>query len=89
LAEVGAKAQLQLAECRLAQKRYRDAAQTCLAMLDKYGYEEWSAAALLQAAEAYVLLQQTEQARQLLQRLLKEYPNTPAAKTAKQRLTKL
>jgi TolA-binding protein len=88
-AEVGAKAQVRLGLCRVRQERYKDAADAFLVVPGKYGYDEWNTVALLEAADAYVLLSQTDQARAVLQRLIKEYPETSAAKTAKERLSKL
>jgi TolA-binding protein len=89
ITEVGAKAQIRLGVCRMAQKRYKEAADAFLAVPGKYGYDEWNAVALLEAAEAYVNLKQVDQARTVLQRLINEYPESPAAQTAKQRLSKL
>jgi TolA-binding protein len=87
--EVGARAQIRLGVCRMAQKRYKEAADAFLAVPGKYGYDAWNAVALLEAAEAYVNLKQVDQARTVLQRLINEYPESPAAQTAKQRLSKL
>jgi TolA-binding protein len=89
VAEVGAKAQIRLGVCRGVQKKYKEAADAFLVVPGKYGYDEWSAVALLEAAEAFVQMKQVDQARTLLKRLIQEYAETPTAKTAKERLSKL
>jgi TolA-binding protein len=89
LAEVGAKAQIRLGVCRMVQKRYKDAADAFLAVPGKYGYDQWNAIALLEAGDAYAHLRQLAQARTVLERLIAEYPESPAAKTARERLPKL
>jgi TolA-binding protein len=89
LAEVGAKAQVRLGVCRMIQKRYKEAADAFLVVPGKYGYDEWNTVALLEAADAYFQLKQLDQVRAALQRLIKEYPETVAAKTAQERLSNL
>lgn len=86
VAEIAAKAQFQIGLCRLEQKRYLDAANALLVVPYTYDYPELSAAALLEAANAYLQAGQREQAVRLLERLVRDYPNTPFAEAAKEKL---
>ncbi|MFQ3591723.1 MAG: tetratricopeptide repeat protein [Gemmataceae bacterium] len=85
--DLAARAQLNIGLCRLAQKRPTDAATALLVVPFTYDYPEWSALALLEAARALHEAKQTPQAIGLLKRLLRDYPTTPAADAARQRLT--
>ena len=85
--ELAARAQLNIGLCRLAQKRPADAATALLVVPFTYDYPQWSALALLEAARALHEAKQTPQAIALLKRLLRDYPTTPAAEAARQRLT--
>lgn len=87
--EVAAKAQYQLALCRLEQKRLPEAINALLVVPFTYDYPEWNAISLLEAARIFQDLNQPPQARRLLERVVKEFPNTDWAKTAQQRLTQL
>jgi TolA-binding protein len=84
--ELAAKAQFQIGVCRMEQKRYPDAAKAFLIVPTKYDYPELSAAALLEAAQAYRETNNREQSVRLLEQLIREYPNTPFAEAAKERL---
>jgi TolA-binding protein len=84
--EVAAKAQLQIGLCRMEQKRYLDAANAFLVITTTYDYPELRAAALLEAGKAYLELKQGEQANRQFERILREYPNTPYAEAAKEKL---
>ena len=75
-AELAAKAQLQIGLCRLEQKRYADAATALLVVPFTYDYPELSAAALLEAARALSRRQEARPGRALLQRVLKDYPQS-------------
>lgn len=85
-AELAAKAQLQIGMCRMEQKRWQDAANAFLVIPTTYDYPEYRAAALLEAGKAYLELKQGEQARKQFQRILQEFPNTPWAEAAKEKL---
>lgn len=87
--ELGAKAQLQIGLCRLEQKRFADAATALLVVPHTYGYPEPSAAALCEAARALAESKQTGEAVKLLQRVLKEHPDSKWAAVAKERLAGL
>jgi TolA-binding protein len=87
--EVAAKAQYQLALCRLEQKRLPEAINALLVVPFTYDYPEWSAISMLEAARIFQDLNQPPQARRLLERVVREFPNTEWAKSAQQRLTQL
>jgi outer membrane protein assembly factor BamD (BamD/ComL family) len=85
-AEIGAKAQLQIGLCRLAQKRYAEASTALLVVPYTYDYPELSAAALCEAARALNEMKQTRQAARLLQRVIRDHPKSRWAEVAKERL---
>jgi cellulose synthase operon protein C len=84
--EIGAKAQLQIGLCRLEQKRYPEAATALLVVPFTYDYPEWNAVALVEAARTFGELKQNEQAVKLLQRVIRDYPDSKWAEVAKERL---
>ena len=84
--ELAAKAQFQIGACRMEQKRFPDAANAFLVIPTTYDYPELSAAALLEAAQAYREANNRDQATRLLERVVREYPNTPFAEVANERL---
>jgi TolA-binding protein len=84
--EVAAKAQLQTGMCRRDQRRFPEAATALLVVPFTYDYPELSAAALFEASRVLADMQQPEQARRLLERLIKEFPQSPWAKPAKESL---
>jgi TolA-binding protein len=87
--EIAARAQYQLAMCRVEQRRLPEAVNGLLVVPFTYDYPEWSATALLEAGKVLIELKQTPQARRLYERVLKDYPNSDWAKTAQERLTAL
>ncbi|MEK6262692.1 MAG: tetratricopeptide repeat protein [Planctomycetota bacterium] len=87
--EIAAKSQYQLALCRIEQKRLPEAANALLVVPFTYDYPEWSAVALLEAARIFQEMQQPQQAVRLLEKVVKEYPNSEWAKAAQQRLAGL
>ena len=84
--ETAAMAQWMIGETFFHQKDYRTAIREYLRLEVLYDYPRWQSAALLQAGKCYEQLQQWDQARELYARLLKEFPNTPFADEAAQRL---
>jgi len=87
--EVAAKSQYQLALCRLEQKRLPEAANALLVVPFTYDYPEWSAVALLEASRVFQEMQQPKQAIRLLEKVVKDYPDTEWAKVAKEQLAGL
>ena len=84
--DLAAKAQLQIGLCRMEQKRYLDAANAFLVIPTTYDYPELKAAALLEAGKAYLELKQIEQANRQFERIVREFPGTPWAEAAKEKL---
>jgi TolA-binding protein len=84
--EIGAKAQLQIGLCRLEQKRLPEAASALLVVPFTYDYPELSAIALVEAARTLTELKQQDQAARLLQRVIKDHPESQWAKVARERL---
>jgi tetratricopeptide (TPR) repeat protein len=87
--EVAAKSQYQMALCRLEQKRLPEAANALLVVPFTYDYPEWSAVALLEASRVFQEMQQPKQAVRLLEKVMKDYPDTEWSKAAQQRLAGL
>ncbi|HND56684.1 MAG TPA: tetratricopeptide repeat protein, partial [Pirellulaceae bacterium] len=87
--EIAAKAQYQLAMCRVEQRRLPEATTALLAVPFTYDYPEWSATALLEAARVFGDMNQPAQTRRLLERVLKDYPGSEWAKAAQVHLTQM
>jgi TolA-binding protein len=86
--ELATKAQLQSGLCRLAQNRHAEAAGYLLAV-PFTGDAELAPLALCEAARAYAGMKQPAQARLLLERVAKDYPQSVYAETARKRLAEL
>ena len=84
--ELAAKAQYQIGTCRMAQKKWNDAANAFLVVPTTFDYPELCAASLLEAAQAYRELDQRDQSSRLLQRIVTDYAGTPFADLAKEQL---
>jgi tetratricopeptide (TPR) repeat protein len=84
--EVAARAQFQIGMCRLQKQLYTLAGFDFLKVVHSYNYPEWSAAALLKAAECAIGDNNPNEAKKHLQRLLKEFPDSQHVDAAKQRL---
>jgi TolA-binding protein len=87
--ELGAKAQLQIGLCRLEQKRLPEATTALLVVPYTYDYPELNAAALVEAARAFAELKQQDQARRLLERVVKDHAESQWARVARERLDAL
>jgi cellulose synthase operon protein C len=88
--EVAAKAQTQIGLCRMAQKRFADAATALMVVPYTYDYPELGYAAVLEAARAFAEDKKPDQAERLLKKLLKDAPaESEWAKAAKERLEQL
>jgi tetratricopeptide (TPR) repeat protein len=87
--ELAARAQMNIGLCRLAQKRYAEASTALLVVPFTYDYPNLSALALVEAARAFAENKQTEQAVKLLERVLRDHPDTEPAAAARKRLDEL
>jgi TolA-binding protein len=87
--ELGARAQLNIGQCRLAQKRYAEACTALLVVPYTYDYPALNAQALVEAARALAEDKKEDQAIKLLERVIRDYPETEAAEAAKKRLEEL
>jgi tetratricopeptide (TPR) repeat protein len=87
--EIAARAQLQIGLCRSEQKRWQDAVNELLVVPGTYDYAEWAASASLEAGKALVELKQSAQARDILQRVVRDHPGTEWAQQAQKRLAEI
>jgi TolA-binding protein len=87
--ETAARAQFQIGLCRREQKRYGDAVAAFLLVPFSYDFPEWSAAGLCEAAQTLVADKKPRQAEKLLRRVIQDYPRSPWAGVARERLEKL
>jgi TolA-binding protein len=87
--EMAARAQLQIGLCRAEQKRWQDAVNELLLVPGTYDYDEVSAPATLAAGKALVELKQPKQAKDVLQRVVRDHPGTEWAQQAQKRLAEL
>ncbi|HTU17125.1 MAG TPA: tetratricopeptide repeat protein [Gemmataceae bacterium] len=87
--ELAARAQMNIGLCRLAQKRYAEASTALLVVPFTYDYPHLNALALVEAARAFSENKQREQAIKLLERVLRDHPDSESAKVAKKRLEEL
>lgn len=88
--EVAAKAQLQIGQCRMAQKKYADAASAFLLVPYTYDFPELTFAATLEAARAFEADDKPTDAEKLLNKVIKDAPaDSEWHKAAKERLGKL
>jgi TolA-binding protein len=87
--DLGARAQLNIGLCRLAQKRHAEASAALLMVPYVYDYPDLSALALIEAARALSENKQTDQAVKLLRRVLRDHPDSAEAGAARKRLAEL
>ncbi len=87
--ELGARAQLNIGQCRLAQKRYPEATTALLVVPFTYDYPNLNALALMEAARGFAENKQEDQAGKLLERVIRDYPDSEQADAAKKRLAEL
>jgi len=87
--ELGARAQMNIGMCRLVQKRYNDATTALLVVPFTYDYPQLSALSLVEAARAFSENKQPEQAIKLLERVLRDHPDTEQSEAARKRLEEL
>jgi TolA-binding protein len=87
--ELAARAQMNIGLCRLAQKRYPEASTALLVVPFTYDYPDLSAMSLVEAARAFAENKQKDQATKLLERVLRDHPDTEHAEAARKRLAEL
>ena len=87
--ELAARAQMNIGLCRLAQKRYAEASTALLVVPFTYDYPHLSALSLVEAARAFSENKQNAQAVKLLERVLRDHPDTESAGVARKRLEEL
>ncbi|MBL7220103.1 MAG: tetratricopeptide repeat protein [Phycisphaerae bacterium] len=86
---VGAKAQLRIGYCQMAQKQYAEAAKAFLVVPYTYNYPEYSEQAWYESGRAYAAMKQPAEASRSLQQLLKNYPKSKYATEAKKLLPEI
>lgn len=84
--ETAARAQLQIGRCRFAQGRHSEASTALLVVPFTYDFPDLSAVALLEAAVALDAMKETGQAVRLLERVVRNYPDSKWAEAANERL---
>jgi TolA-binding protein len=84
--ETAARAQLQIGRCRFAQGRHAEASTALLVVPFTYDFPDLSAVALLEAAVALEAMKETGQAVRLLERVVRDHPDTKWAQAATERL---
>src|SRR5207247_17580 len=84
---LSARARVQAGICRLEQRQYAEAAAAFGDLPARFAYSELTAFALLEGAHAHARLKHDDQARKLLERLIKnDYPGTKWAEIAAETL---
>jgi cellulose synthase operon protein C len=84
-----AKSHLQIGLCRIEQKRWAEATASLLVVPFSFDFPELNPIAISEASRCLLEEKKPEQAERLLQRLIKDYPNSPQAKNAEERLTQI
>jgi cellulose synthase operon protein C len=87
--ELAARAQMQLGLCRAEQKRWKEAAAELLAVPATYDYAEFNAQSSLAAASALRELKDTAKAKEVLQRIVADHPETAWATEAAKRIKEI
>ena len=87
--DVGARAQFLLGECYLEQENYDKAIIEFSKVESLYAFPAWQSKAAYEMAQSLLRQDDREGARRQFQRLVKSYPDTPAATAAKSALKRL
>ena len=87
--ELGAAAQLNIGLCRLAQKRYPEATTALLVVPFTYDYPEPERAGADGSGPGFAENKQADQAGKLLERVIRDHPDSEQAEAAKKRLAEL
>ena len=84
-----ARAQYRIGQTYLAQRNFSRAAREFIATDTVYGGTEWAARALLESGTAFTKLGKLAQARSQYDLLIRKYPDTAPARTARKRIEQL
>jgi TolA-binding protein len=85
--QIAGKAKMQIGACRMAQKKFVEAAADFLGVRDRCDHPELANAALLEAATALARAGKTDEAEQLFRKLMDENPEDSTwSKAARKRL---
>lgn len=84
-----ARAQYRIGQTYLAQRNFSRAAREFIATDTVYGGTEWAARALLESGTAFTKLGKLAQARSQYDLLIRKYPDTAPARSARKRLEQL
>jgi len=87
--ELAARAQMQVGLCRAEQKRWKEAATELLAVPATYDYAEFNAQSSLAAASALRELKDNAKAKEVLQRIVTDHPETAWAAEATKRIKEI
>jgi TolA-binding protein len=87
--EIAARAQVSLAALLNEKKQFAEAFAAALPVTYIYDYPDHSAAALVEASRAQLGLMKKDEAKALLERVMKEFPKSEAAKLATQRIAEI
>ena len=87
--EVAARARIQIGLCQMREKKYAEAVNTLLGVPYTYSYPECNAQAMCEAGRAYLALKRPDKAAETWNRVVKDYPASEWAKTAKKALGEL
>ncbi|MDB5322773.1 MAG: hypothetical protein JWN40_4404 [Phycisphaerales bacterium] len=87
--DLAARAQLQIGLCRAEQKRWQEAVNELLLVPGTYDYAEFAAPASLAAGRALVELKQPAEAKDILQRVVRDHPGTEWAQQAQKRIAEI
>ncbi len=85
-AELAARAQFMIGETLFAQRQFRAAIREFLKVDLVYDVSRWRAAALVEAGKCYEQLREWRAAREVYERVLKEFPDEPVRQEAERRL---
>ena len=87
--ELAAKTQLQMGMTLMEMKQYEPALDALLVVPLSYDYPDLSASALCEAAKALVELKKSDDAKTILNRVVKDHPTGMWAELAKKRLAEI
>ncbi len=87
--DAGARAQFLLGECYLEQEQYEKARTEFSKVEVLYAFPLWQSKALYEMGRAYILDNQSPQARRVFMQLIEKYPETSGAAAAKDELKRL